>query len=332
MIKSVKTEDLKVGMYVILPHKWLSHPFISNQFLINSETQIKKIIEAGIEEVSIDFEQSKLKDQSSDLSGTNKDIATKTKSSQTAYSDQPIIPPALQEAIYDKKMLSQDKAVLVHKHSIVMINRLMDCPSVENIMEAKKGIAELVDLILADNNTMSHLLKITSHDYSTYVHSVNVGLLGISLSKKLFGTSSAHNIYELGAGFFLHDLGKVNISIDIINKPSALTDEEMHEMQRHPQYGYEILTKAGQLTQECNTIVLHHHENHDGSGYPLGLKGEEIHLYGRICALADVYDALNSERPYRRGLGTYATLKLMKEEMLNHFHKDLFKKFILLFS
>ena len=331
MIKNVKIEDIKVGMYVILPHKWFSHPFISNHFLINTETQIKKLIEAGIGEVSIDFGQSKLEGQSTDLSGTQKEKTSK-KTAKNTSGPHPIIPPALQEAIYDKKMLAQDKAMLVHKHSIIMINRLMDSPSVENIIEAKKGIAELVDLILSDNNTMNHLLKITSHDYSTYVHSVNVGLLGISLSKKLFGTSSAHNIYELGAGFFLHDLGKVNVSIDIINKPSALTDEEMHEMQRHPQYGYEILTKAGQLTQECKTIVLHHHENHDGSGYPLGLKGEEIHLYGRICALADVYDALNSERPYRRGLGTYATLKLMKEEMLNHFHKDLFKKFILLFS
>jgi HD-GYP domain-containing protein (c-di-GMP phosphodiesterase class II) len=331
MIKNIKTEDLKVGMYVILPHKWLSHPFISNQFLINTETQIKKLIEAGIGEVSIDFGQSKLEGHSSDLSGANKEKTAKKTANHTSGA-KPIIPPALQEAIYDTKMLAHDKALLVHKHSIVMINRLMDSPSVENIIEAKKGIAELVDLILADNNTMNHLLKITSHDYSTYVHSVNVGLLGISLSKKLFGTSSAHNIHELGAGFFLHDLGKVNVSIDIINKPSSLTDEEMLEMHRHPQYGYEILTKAGQLTQECKTIVLHHHENHDGSGYPLGLKGDDIHLYGRICALADVYDALNSERPYRRGLGTFATLKLMKEEMLTHFHKDLFKKFILLFS
>jgi HD-GYP domain-containing protein (c-di-GMP phosphodiesterase class II) len=238
----------------------------------------------------------------------------------------------LQEAIYDKKMTAQEKAKLVHKHSIVMINRLMDSPSIENIIEAKKGIAELVDLILADDNTTKHLLKITSHDYSTYVHSVNVGLLGVSLSKKLFRNSSAHNIHELGAGFFLHDLGKVNVSINIINKSSVLTDEEVREMQRHPQYGYEILTQTHQSTQECKTIVLHHHERNDGSGYPLGLKGEDIHLYGRICSLADVYDALNSERPYRHGLGPFAALKLMKEEMLTHFHKELFEKFVLLFS
>jgi len=139
-------------------------------------------------------------------------------------------------------------------------------------------------------------------------------------------------MHELGAAFFLHDLGKVKVDAAIINKPAVLTDEEMDKMRKHPEYGYEILVNTNQLTEECRTIVLHHHERNDGSGYPSGLKGEDIHLYGRICSLADVYDALNSDRPYRNGLGPFAALKLMKEEMLSHFQKDLFEKFVLLFS
>ena len=118
----------------------------------------------------------------------------------------------------------------------------------------------------------------------------------------------------------------------IINKPARLSDEEMAQMRKHPQYGYEILARTRQLTEECRTIVLHHHERFDGSGYPLGLKGEDIHLYGRICSLADVFDALNSDRPYRKGLGPFAALKVMKEEMMFHFQKDMFEKFVMLFS
>ena len=332
MIKKVKTKDLRMGMYVILPRKWISHPFISNQFVISTKTEISKIIGAGIEEVSIDTGQSKINEQAPDLPDTNIEKVSKKKPVKSAITPQPIIPPALQEAIYDKKLPALEKAILVHKHSIVMVKRLMDTPSIENMIEAKKGVSELVDLILSDDNTMKQLLRITFHDYSTYVHSVNVGLLGISLSKKLFKSSDAHNIHELGAGFFLHDLGKVKININIINKPTELTDTEMQEMQKHPQYGYEILTQTKQLTEECKSIVLQHHERDDGSGYPLGLKGDDIHLYGRICSLADVYDALNWERPYRPGLGTFAALKLMKNQMLKHFHKDLFEKFVLLFS
>lgn len=308
-------------MYVVLPDKWFSHPFLKNEFLIESQAQINKMIKAGIQEVSVNVTKS-LK---------NKTVS-REKEKDAPLKREPVLPLALQEIIADKKISSEKKATIVHQQSIVMINRLMDNPTVENIIEAKKGIADIVDMILADDTTQKHLLKITSHDYSTYVHSVNVGVLGISIAKRIFQKSSGHNMHELGAAFFLHDLGKVHVDAAIINKPAVLTDEEMNQMRKHPEYGYDILVKTRQLTEECRIIVLHHHERHDGSGYPSGLKGEDIHLYGRICSLADVYDALNSDRPYRNGLGPYAALKLMKEEMLSHFQKDLFEKFVLLFS
>ena len=322
MIKTVKTQDVNVGMYVILPKKWFAHPFLKNEFLIDSPAQVAKIIEAGIYEVSIDLGKSIFPRAES----TTKVIP------KAGEASRPIIPPDLQEAIYDKKLPATEKAKAIHQHSIVMIQRLMERPSAESIKEAKKGIAEVVDVILADDNTNQQLLSITSHDYSTYVHSVNVGVLAISLSKAIFKKSDAHDMHELGAGFFLHDLGKVRININIITKPAVLSDEEMLEMRRHPQYGYDILTATHQSSEECKKIVLQHHERDNGQGYPRKLKGEGIHLYGRICSLADVYDALSSRRPYRYGLRPFEALNVMKEEMLEHFHKELFQKFVLLFS
>lgn len=322
MIKKLKTQDIQKGMYVILPDKWFSHPFLKNEFLIESRTQINKMIKAGITEVSVKI----MKD------GQDKILAHKKEEKSVKKKQDPTLPYELQEVIADKKMTPAKKAQLVHQHSIVMMNRLMDNPSVENIIQAKKGIADIVDLILANDATNKCLLNITSHDYSTYVHSVNVGVLGISIAKRMFENSTGHDMHELGAAFFLHDLGKVKVDLAIITKPSILTDPEMAQMKKHPEFGYEILERTRQLTEECRIIVLHHHERNDGSGYPLGLKGDDIHLYGRICSLADVYDALNSDRPYRNGLGPFAALKLMKEEMLSHFQKDLFEKFVLLFS
>ena len=321
MIKKVKTKDVQKGMYVILPDKWFSHPFLKNEFLIESQTQINKMIKAGIKEVSVNVGKS----------GQETKSAPKVEKAGNSGRI-PVLPSELQDIITDKKIPPERKAKLVHQQSMVMMNRLMDNPSVENIIDAKKGIADIVDLILADDATNKYLLNITSHDYSTYVHSVNVGVLGISIAKRIFQNSTGHDMHELGAAFFLHDLGKINIDIAIINKPAVLTDEEMSQMRMHPEYGYDILVKTNQLTEECRTIVLHHHERNDGSGYPLGLKGNDIHLYGRICSLADVYDALNSDRPYRNGMSPFAALKLMKEEMLSHFQKDLFEKFVLLFS
>jgi len=322
MIKTVKTPDIKMGMYVLLPKRWFAHPFLKNEFIISSPAQIARMAEAGINEVSVDTERSSVPEEKSKL----KVMPSSPKKPL------PIIPPDLQEAIHDKKMPAEKKAKAIHDHSIVMMERLMELPNAENIKEAKKGIAAVVDAILSDDKTNKQLLSITSHDYSTYVHSVNVGVLAISLSKTLFKRSNAHDMHELGAGFFLHDLGKVKIDINIIQKPAILTDKEMQEMRMHPQYGYEILTQAELSSEECKKIVLQHHERDNGKGYPNGLRGNGIHLYGRICSLADVYDALSSQRPYRQGLRPYEALNLMKEEMLEHFHKELFQKFVLLFQ
>ena len=111
-----------------------------------------------------------------------------------------------------------------------------------------------------------------------------------------------------------------------------LTDDEMETMRTHPSHGHDLLSETNQLSEECKVIVMQHHERNDGSGYPLGLSGDDIHLYARICSIADVYDALTSERTYKAKLEPFYALKLMKEEMITHFSKELFDKFVLLFK
>jgi HD-GYP domain-containing protein (c-di-GMP phosphodiesterase class II) len=103
-------------------------------------------------------------------------------------------------------------------------------------------------------------------------------------------------------------------------------------MRTHPYKGYEILDEAGFLTKEAELIVLQHHERSDGTGYPQGLKGREIHEYGRICSLADVFDALTSRRSYHRERSPFDALELMREKMLGHFERELFERFVLLFG
>jgi HD-GYP domain-containing protein (c-di-GMP phosphodiesterase class II) len=311
-------------MYVILPASWLSHPFLKNEFLIKSEDQIRKLLNSGLAEVKVDFARSLVSEKRNEALPPSTPVE-KPPSKQ-------IIPDALGEAIRDEKLPSEKKARAVKQHSAVMIKNLLDHPTAENIREAKKGISEVVDLILADDETSRYMLSITSHDYYTYTHSVNVGVLAVSLSKVLFDQSKTHNLHELGAGFFLHDLGKVHVDIGIINKPGRLTDEEMGQMKKHPSAGYKIMSDTGQLTDECGKIVLQHHERYDGTGYPRGLRGQDIHIYGRICSIADVFDALTTERPYRKKMEPFQALKLMKEEMINHFHRELFEQFVLLFS
>jgi HD-GYP domain-containing protein (c-di-GMP phosphodiesterase class II) len=272
MLQDIQKRELKIGMYVILPGSWLSHSFLKNEFLITSEDQIKKLIDSKLTCVKVDFSRSNLPEEKKPLSPPAGNIAKAPSG--------PIIPEELNSVIRNSRLPPQKKAEAVKQHSAVMMKNLLDNPTAGNIREAKKGISEVVDLILADDETSQYMLSITSHDYYTYTHSVNVGVLAVSLSKALFERSRTHNLHELGAGFFLHDLGKVHVDLNIINKPGKLTDEEMAQMKKHPSAGHKIMHDTGQLTEECTKIVLQHHERYDGRGYPLGLAGKEIHIYG----------------------------------------------------
>ncbi len=328
MLKKIKSTQLKKGMFVNLPGTWLSHSFVRNKFLIRTDKDISEIVDAKIPEVTIDT--SKGFDLVEDLDTTShgcKDISMPIK-----WEPEKSLSGEFKEAIKSKSMAPDKKAKVVYNHSLSIMKDLFDNPKAEKIQEVKETVYDIVDLILTDDETPRCLLDLTSHDFYTYTHSVNVGVLSIALAKVLFKNHPEHNMQELGAGFFLHDLGKVQIDPGIINKPGRLTDAEMKNMRTHPYQGYKMLKEANQLNEECKIIGMQHHERDDGTGYPRKLKGDEIHIYGRICCIADVYDALTAERSYKPSLAPFEALKIMKEEMLGHFHKDVFQKFVLLFN
>lgn len=320
----VPVEELQVGMFVEVPLSWHEHPFLKNSFLITSEEEIYKFKSLGIDCVVVDPARSRPRKiaAASPAEGSERD---------NDEEGVVVVPAELITSIKDQALPAEKKAQLVITHSITMMQKMLEKPTAQRIAAAKKGIAEIVNLILTDDNTTYYLLNITTHDFYTYTHSVNVGVLGVALAKAIFRNSSDHDLQALGAGFFLHDLGKVKIAADIINKPAALTEEEMRQMRRHPAEGYKILVETRQLTEEARVIVLQHHERADGTGYPRGLRKNEIHIYARLCTLADVFDALTSERPYRKKMAAFDALTLMRAEMMSHFQAELFEKFVLMF-
>ncbi|OPY87584.1 MAG: Cyclic di-GMP phosphodiesterase response regulator RpfG [Syntrophus sp. PtaU1.Bin208] len=330
MHKQFKTRDLRVGMHVVLNMPWHSHPFLRSSFNLSSEKDIQRLIKAGIEEVVVDMAMSEDLPPVPPAAGKSA-TQQKASSSSSTWSPEQLIPSELREAIGNSQIPPSEKAGIVRKSCLILMDRLLESPTAENIHTAKQGIYDVVDLIASEQETAQHLLDITSHDFYTYTHSVNVGILSVSLCKAFFNRSGFHNMQELGAAFFLHDLGKVQIDSDYINKPGKLTDEEMQQMKKHPVYGFNILHKAHELSEECKLVVLEHHERTDGSGYPAKLRENEIHIYARICSIADVYDALTSQRSYKQPLAPFKALKVMKEEMIGHFQQDLFEKFVKLF-
>ncbi|KWT79589.1 HD-GYP domain-containing protein [Candidatus Magnetominusculus xianensis] len=328
MIRTLTAQELKVGMYVRIPESWLRHPFLKNEFILTSSSQIDKIIAHGIDNIIMDTDKSVLSIETVEsMSHSDKDI-----NPPASWNPEKYLTDDLKEAIEDTKMSKEERAQQVYKSSLQMMGRLLESPTAENIKVSKEGITRLVDMILREPETSGYLLNLTSHDFYTYTHSVNVGILSIMVSKEIFRNSDAHDMHELGAGFFLHDMGKTKVSTDIINKPGRLNDDEMFKMRTHPYQGYKILDKANQLSEECRIIVMQHHEREDGTGYPRRLKKDEIHPYGKIGCISDIYDALTAERSYKQALTPFEALRLMKEQMLEHFQEDIFKSFVLLFS
>ena len=327
-LKRVAHHELKIGMYVILPLAWHQHPFLKSHFLIESDTEIRKIKELGVKGIQVDLAKSRIVETPSAVVRRRLPVEPgKHKPAQAVVATDDLI-----NTIHDKSLTRENKSRLVREYSISMMKNMLENPTAQNITEAKKGISEMVSLILTDDAILRHLLDITSHDFNTYTNSVGVGVLSVALAKTLLKNSDAHDMQALGVGFFLHDVGKVRINQAILMKPGKLTAGERDEMQRHPLLGYKLLQETKHLSEESKTIVLQHHERIDGTGYPRRLRGENIHLYGRICSIADVYEALTADRPYRQKLSAFAALKIMQEEMSHHFQRDLFEKFVLLFK
>jgi len=239
----------------------------------------------------------------------------------------------LQDIINDKSINPEEKSKIVYNSSKHLFTKLFYEPRIETILRTKKTINHLVDIIISDPKTTGHLIRITEHDYATYTHSINVGILSLAFVKDILKNISIKEFYNLGSGFFLHDIGKTLIPLDILNKKGPLDFNDWMMMKTHPQKGYKMLKQAGVINEEASTIVLQHHERTDGSGYPKGLKGDEINIFGKICSIVDSFDAMTTNRYYQPALSSFEAMNIIKEKMQNKkFDEDIFKKFVNFFS
>ncbi|MHB8125236.1 MAG: HD-GYP domain-containing protein [Desulfitobacteriaceae bacterium] len=152
------------------------------------------------------------------------------------------------------------------------------------------------------------LEKFKQHDYGTFVHSVNVALLATITGMRLGYKENRLKYLTLGA--LLHDIGKLKVSREILNKPGSLTEEEFAIVKQHPLIGEEML-KNTRLLNSVMAMVSEHHERWNGKGYPHGLSGNNIHMDAQIIAVTDVYEALTADRPYRKGLPPYHALEMI---------------------
>ncbi len=157
----------------------------------------------------------------------------------------------------------------------------------------------LVQTVCNSQAVLNDLLRVMSHDYSIFTHAVNVATHCLLLARQI-GISGDQELMQIGQGALLHDIGLQGVPRNIIDKPEKLTERERRIVQQHTTHGFQELSRRPELSWPQLMIVYSHHERCDGRGYPVGLVRSEIHEYARICAIADVYEALCRDRPYRR--------------------------------
>lgn len=198
------------------------------------------------------------------------------------------------------------------------------CANIRTMAKSERAIRSFKKIFrdilscLTENPTALNLLATTNiHDNYLYSHSVNVAIYSCQLG--IANGLPLKTIEEIGLGAILHDLGKLNISPDILNKPGKLTKEEYDHVKLHCEQGFDILRKIHEIPLTVSHCAFQHHEKVDGTGYPRGLKCNEIHKYAKILAVADVFDAITSHRVYRPAMLPHKGIELLYAGNGTHF-------------
>lgn len=193
-----------------------------------------------------------------------------------------------------------------------------------NLNDIQDVVQQIIDDLLYSFDLLENVIDIQGYDDYTYHHSVNTTIIALIMAIAMGWPNS--KLLELGMGVLMHDVGKIKVSQDILNKKGPLTGEEFEEIKKHTEYGFEILRKNRDMSLLSAHVAFQHQERWNGTGYPRGLKGNEIHEFGRLTAVADVYEALTSKRVYRSAMQPYEAYEYVIANSGSHFEPDLVQK------
>jgi len=183
---------------------------------------------------------------------------------------------------------------------------------------------ELVGIVSDETVAGTELLDLMAHDYYTYTHATNVSVLSLLIARQI-GMGVRDGIVALATGAVLHDLGKRRIAPALLNEKKRLTKRQFETLQEHPKLGFlEVCDRSDVLWNQL-MMIYQHHEHWDGRGYPVGASGEEIHPWARMCAVADVYDAMSSARPYRAPAPIHEVWEVLEKGCGQHFDAEYVK-------
>lgn len=327
----VFTEELMPGMYISeLDRPWIESPFIFQGFEIVDEKDIQQL-QATCVYVYVDTEKTpfEFKEKLSAISASiQKPVKNKKhKLTKIDFTETGTFKKSkVDKATFTEHLINARK---IHDKTRVYIDAMLEEAKLGHVLDTKMAkdiVAELTNNITTSADASMWLTQLKNRDEYTATHSLNVCVLSIIFGHAL--NLSTNELNELGIGSLLHDIGKIQIPLEILNKPGSLTSEEFEIIKTHPAKGYDMLKKDGGLTNSSLSIVRSHHERTNGKGYPDNLLESEISFYARIVAIVDVYDAITSDRIYHDRINPHKAMQKLYKWMPDNFDCGLLQIFI----
>ena len=316
MLKKIAVADLRLGMHL---HRfegaWIDHPFWRARFVIDDEADLRAARACAVRECWIDTAQGL------DIAAAPIDAATTV----AAAPPLPIAPARTRPSTMADELR---QAAALCRRSRAAVASMFAEVRLGNALDAEQClplVQEISDSVMRNPGALISLARLKTADDYSYMHSVAVCALMVSLGRTLRFDDAACR--QAGLAGLLHDMGKALMPIEILNKPGKLTDDEFTIMRTHAERGWQMLQEGRGVGDAVLDVCLHHHEKMDGSGYPERLAGERITLLARMAAVCDVYDAVSSNRPYKAGWDPAESLARMAS-WKGHFDPPVFAAFV----
>jgi len=306
----IDVTQLTIGMYVTeLDRPWTETSFLFQGFRIRQQQEIRLLAQV-CKHVWVDSRRS---------------VGVKQQVIEN-HAQSPELQPIVAKVEFNQEM--QQASPVWHK-ALEESLRLLDAVRLGHELDVsavKAVVSECVQSILRNPAAMLWLARIKNSDHYTAEHSLRVSILAIALGREL--GLAEYQLEQVGVCGMLHDVGKIKVPNEILNKPGALTAEELRIMQSHANEGRRLLMSNQQVTPATVDVAYSHHERLDGKGYPRGLDAPKIPYFAKIIAVVDAYDAINSDRVYSKGKSSLESLRILLEAVNSHFDEEIVGHFV----
>ena len=295
----------KVRVKTLIPNKPTTfdlHLKVNNQFIL--------YLRAGDK-----IDRTKMESLTAKDSGQHFFVAESDKAAYKSYVHNHMIAADLPPA---------EKALILRESSMTLVEELYENPDVGAALTQARPIVEnFVQFMKAEPEGMAHLISLSGHDFYTYNHSLDVAIYSLGLAEAV--GFSPTELEEMGTGSLFHDIGKRQVSLDILCKKGPLDENEWAQMQKHPQFGLLLLNDQPTISEAIKAACFEHHESFSGNGYPQNLSGQEIHPFARIVAICDTYDAMTTQRSYNVPMKPVDAVTMMKEKLAGRYDPEMLK-------